>query len=272
MRNLIKAAAVISAAFTISISSPMVATARDTDYTRDELVEKFWTDYWEDSDPGEINPEGSLEYYILQCFLDEEYGTYDPVWDWSDSYSIRKAWEDYYEEYTKCWHYNDDEETGEFTIDYYDPETDTYTGELLYTFELIDGMWNMIDTNGNSVLVFEPHGGDGSYRALVEKNNSTSSSSEEAEESADEDREEVVPSDDSASSEDSASGSSNGSRVTGTVSPSTEVNTSTSEVTKEASEEDVEEESSHRASYIVGGIVLVGVGIGAVSVYRKKKK
>ncbi len=271
MRNLIKAAAVISVAFTISISSPMVATARDTDYTRDELVEKFWTDYWEDSDPGEINPEGSLEYYILQCFLDEEYGTYDPVWDWSDSYSIRKAWEDYYEEYTKCWHYNDDEETGEFTIDYYDPETDTYTGELLYTFELIDGMWNMIDTNGNSVLVFEPHGGDGSYRALVEKNKSTSSSSEEAEESA-EDREEVVPSDDSASSEDSASGSSNGSRVTGTVSPSTEANTSTSEATKEVSEEDVEEESSHRASYIVGGIVLVGVGIGAVSVYRKKKK
>lgn len=85
--------------------------------------------------------------------------------DWSSRQSIRNSWRKYHEEYTSNWHYNDDKDTGEFTIEEYDPDTGETAG-LLYSFELKNGMWNMLDKNGNIVDTFEPHGGDGSARAL----------------------------------------------------------------------------------------------------------
>lgn len=154
---------------------PSAYAEEDHTYTKQELIDRFWTQYWDNTLPGEQNPEGSLEYHILEDWLNEQYGHTESedrdkytVSDWTSDYSIRNAWRDYYQEYTNCWNMNHDEETGEFTIEEYDPETEK-TGDLLYTFELKNGMWNMLDTEGNVVDTFEPHGGDGSYAALQEK-------------------------------------------------------------------------------------------------------
>ncbi len=166
-----------TAALAMAICMPITAYA-DNDYTRDEIIDEYWTQYWKDSLPGEENPEGSLEYHILENFLDEQYGHYRyedrdkyMVSDWSSYYDIREAWQKYNEDYTKNWHMTDDDETGEFYIESYDPETDTYGNDKLYTFTLADGKWNMVDSNGDIVDSFDPHGGDGSWAKIKEEAN-----------------------------------------------------------------------------------------------------
>ena len=273
-----KAAVVWAAVAVIGIKSGILASARDTDYTREELEQKFWGDAWERSDPGEENPEGSLEWYILESFLDEYYGIidYDVVFDWSSSYLIRDAYEEYYEEYTKYWDYDDDEETGEFIISKRNPDAETYeeewTNELFYTFELIDGMWNMIDVNGNTVLTFEPHGGDGSYRALVESERESSVEDDEDDESEASASDSTSDSSRSSSSQSSSESSSisSSNRVTGMLDANTS-NAEESSVATEATSEIDTEESSSAAPYVIGGIVLVGVIVGGIFVYQKKK-
>ena len=144
-------ASIMAAAMSFSVYAE-----EDHVYTREEIIDEYWTDYWSNSLPGEDNPEGSLEYHILETWLDEQYGNTDTngepytVNDWSNYWSIRNAWNDYHDDYTKYWHMNDDEETREFTIEEYDPETEE-TGGVLYTFKFLDGKWNMIDVNGNTV-------------------------------------------------------------------------------------------------------------------------
>lgn len=83
------------------------------------------------------------------------------VRDWKDFDEIIDAWGKYRVEYTKLWDFDDNEDTGEFTINQIDPDTGEVIG-LLYTFEFKDGKWNMLDTDGNVVDSFDPHGGDGS--------------------------------------------------------------------------------------------------------------
>lgn len=177
MKATIKKAAALAAAaamtFVMSVSA--YAEDRTEDYTREEIIQQYWGDYWEDSLPGEQNPEGSLEYHILEQWLDEQYGhTYREdtekytVSRWSSYWSIRDAWQDYREEYTQYWHMVDDQDTGEFYIESYDPETDTYGDDVLYTFDFADGKWNMIDANGNIADSFDPHGGDGSWAEIKE--------------------------------------------------------------------------------------------------------
>lgn len=277
MKKTIQTVVGVLATLIVTASSCMTAAAdtRDTDYTREEIVDEYWTEIWSNSDPGEVNPEGSLEYYILQCFLDEQYGTYDMVSDWSNYHSIRYAWQDYHEEYTMYWDYEDDEETGEFTIRSYDPKTDEY-GDTLYTFELIDGMWNMIDTNSNSVLTFEPHGGDGSYSALVDAlENSEIDMEYDINGYVNNGDSILYEGDDDQSENDQSSSASSttvndnysGSRVTGTAAEASASNES-SEITEETVSES--EETSHTAVYVVGGVVVVGVITGYV-IYKKKK-
>ena len=307
MKNLTKTITALTAAAVLGATSAISVSAKDTDYTREELVDLFWTDYWSDSLPGEENPEGSLEYYILECFLDENYGVVDRhvVLDWSSYYLISSAWEDYHDEFTLYWDYEDDDETNEFTIRSYDPETDEY-GDTLYTFELIDGMWNMIDVNGNTVLTFEPHGGDGSYAALKEqednssfdfsgmsntyvrdpetgelvlKEDATSTSDSESDSdsegetmTADESTESTTAASASSGSDGATSGSSN--RVTGTTAAeSDDLNApqSGSESLSSSETDEEEENTSLPIPLIIAGAVVVGGGAGAV-IYSKKKK
>jgi hypothetical protein len=172
MKTKIKKLTTAAAVFAMALSVQMTAFADSEDFTREEIIDEYWTQYWEDSLPGDENPEGSLEYHILESFLDEQYGhTYFEdksylVTDWSSDVDVRTAWKKYYEKYTENWHYVDDDDTGEFYIESYDPDTDTYGDDKLYTFKLQDGKWNMIDSNGNVADSFDPHGGDGSWDNL----------------------------------------------------------------------------------------------------------
>lgn len=177
MKTTIKKAVASTAAVAMIFGMSVSAYAEDRteDYTREEIIQEYWGDHWEDSLPGEQNPEGSLEYHILEQWLDEQYGhtwledsEKYTVSRWSSYWSIRDAWQDYREEYTQYWHMVDDEDTGEFYIESYDPETDTYGDDVLYTFDFADGKWNMIDANGNIADSFDPHGGDGSWAEIKE--------------------------------------------------------------------------------------------------------
>lgn len=173
MKRIIKST-IVAMTLAIASSTAITAYAEDEIFTKEEIINEYWTERWEKTLPGELNPEASLEYHILEKWLDEQYGhtKYEDekytVGDWSRFWSIRNAWQDYHEEYTKYWHMVDDKDTGEFYIESYDPDTDTYGEDVLYTFNFSDGRWNMIDTNGNVADSFDPHGGDGSRAKLKE--------------------------------------------------------------------------------------------------------
>lgn len=153
----------LAAAVAITTGMSVTAYAEDTIYTREELVDELWTQYWNDTAPGEENAEGSLEYHILDEWLNEHYPhTWyeDPhkytVYDWSNFTDIHDKWREYHQEYVEYWHFND--EDGVFTIEEWDPETEE-TGGLLYRFEFVNGKWQMIDADGNVVESLDPHGG-----------------------------------------------------------------------------------------------------------------
>lgn len=159
----IKKITALAAAAAVSAGMSLTAYAKDAIYSREELVDEFWTQYWDDTAPGEENAEGSLEYHILDEWLNEQYPhTWyeDPhkytVYDWSNYTNISGEWRDYHKEYVENWHYND--EDGEFTIESWNPETEE-TGGLLYRFEFVNGQWRMIDADGKIVDSFDPHGG-----------------------------------------------------------------------------------------------------------------
>lgn len=162
MKAIIKniTAMVVSA---MMIGGSAVSVYAEESISKEEIIDELYEQYWADSAVGTENPEGSLEYHILTDWLEENYEKPEResgVWRWYVMYDIQHAYRKYYNEYTAEWYYNDDEDTHEFTIE------DLETEETLYRFELIDGMWNMIDMNGNTVDVFEPHGGDGSWEAI----------------------------------------------------------------------------------------------------------
>lgn len=62
MKKTIQTVVGVLATLIVTTSSCMTAAAdtRDTDYTREEIVDEYWTEIWSNSDPGEVNPEGSL--------------------------------------------------------------------------------------------------------------------------------------------------------------------------------------------------------------------
>ena len=155
----ITSALLLTALLTLNTSIKAFADDDKEDFTREEIIEMFWGEHWNSSDEGIKNPEGSLEYHILETWLDEQYGhtSYESdkkytVRDWSSRESIRKSWRKYHEEYTDNWHYNDDKDTGEFTIEEYDPDTEEIVG-LLYSFELKDGHIYAIASSGNKYSV-----------------------------------------------------------------------------------------------------------------------
>lgn len=156
MKNLIRKT--ISLIFSMLIMYTLVLNAfAEVNFSKEDITWELFDQYWYDSAPGTENPECSFEYHIFSDWLNKNYEkpkSESGVWRWYKMYDIQHAYKEYYEEYTKDWHFNDD---GEFTIQ------DKETRATLYRFELIDGMWHMIDMSGNTVDVFEPHGGNGEW-------------------------------------------------------------------------------------------------------------
>lgn len=296
----ITSALLLTALLTLNTSIKAFADDDKEDFTREEIIEMFWGEHWNSSDEGIKNPEGSLEYHILETWLDEQYGhtSYESdkkytVRDWSSRESIRKSWRKYHEEYTDNWHYNDDKDTGEFTIEEYDPDTEEIVG-LLYSFELKDGMWNMVDKNGDIADRFEPHGGDGSARALKEddqddiddflKGMSSDSSSDI--ESSDDDNEEkyaanengepIKASSDSSSDEENSKPNvsneqGNSPRVKGETPSSETATEDNSNAQEDVSETETEENSSHTYILLISAIAIAVIAIG-ILFYKKKGK
>lgn len=278
--------------------TPLTAYAEHTgDYTREEIIEEYWTDAWEDSLPGEENPEGSLEYHILESFLDEQYGhrafsgegDQYTVSDWSSKNSIRKAWQDYREEYTKYWHYVDDEETGEFYIESYDPVTDTSGGDKLYTFEFVDGNWNMIDSNGNVADTFEPHGGDGSWDRLKNEDKEEKiddfiahmgddESDEDSADSEEKSEEIAVQAEDGNNTPvtpDTAAKADADTEIAADTKEDTTEESTAEEAVSDSKNEKAEENSSISTDTVIGiatAVCLAGGIAGGVIFQRKKKK
>lgn len=285
MKAMIKVMTVVSAILSTTMNLSMAAYA-DSDYTRDEIVDEYWTEYWENSLPGEENPEGSLEYHILESFLDEQYGhtwVEDKkylVLDWSSDTDIRNAWQTYHDDYTKHWHYVDDDETGEFYIESYDPETDTYGGDKLYTFTLADGEWHMVDSNGNIVDSFKPHGGDGSWAKLNE---------DDSEEDMTYDVGGYVNGE-YHGNDDTASQSTNektdekntnveneptqgGERVVGKLDEATDLTDSEKVIESDSDNKNTEKKDEDNSSllYVLGGLVLIGAAAIGYLVFKKQK-
>ena len=270
------AASIMAAAMSFSVYAE-----EDHVYTREEIIDEYWTDYWSNSLPGEDNPEGSLEYHILETWLDEQYGNTDTngepytVNDWSNYWSIRNAWNDYHDDYTKYWHMNDDEETREFTIEEYDPETEE-TGGVLYTFKFLDGKWNMIDVNGNTVDTFDPHGGDGSWDRLQNEDNTDDIKdfikhmNDDDSETSSEDTSYITahPTDDAEEATTQGKPSTAPTSTSRTDDESSAVTASTS-----VTENEPQADESSPLPYILGGIAIVAAGgAGGYFIGRKKNK
>ena len=130
---------------------------------KEEIIENLWADYEENwngpKDDGTVFPEASYRYYFISDWVSTHYGESESVKDaywgfkyhynWTDMDSIRDTYEEYYDVWSYEWSDHEEEE-GVWTL-----ENDK-TGEV-YHFELVDNMWNELDSNNNVVLTFAPH-------------------------------------------------------------------------------------------------------------------
>lgn len=112
---------------------------------RDYIEAEIWADMWNGKgDDGLDFPEASYKHHLLDKWLDENYGSDD--YDWSELGELKYEYKDYYREYIDEFDFEDDD-NGNWTIE---------TPEHSYRFELFQGMWNMIDENGDTVDTFPP--------------------------------------------------------------------------------------------------------------------
>jgi hypothetical protein len=95
-------------------------------------------------DDGLEFPEASYKHHLLDEWLDENYGLDD--YDWTDLGELKYAYKDYYRDYIEDFDFNDDD-NGNWTID---------TEDNSYGFYILNGMWQMVDENGDTVDSFPP--------------------------------------------------------------------------------------------------------------------
>ena len=113
---------------------------------KDYIISEIWKDIWHGkADNGKTFPEASYKYHLLTEWVEENYG--DDDYNWSDVGELRYDYRDYYQDLIEDYDFNDDE-NGNWTID---------TADNHYSFYLLNGTWQMIDQNGNTVDTFPPH-------------------------------------------------------------------------------------------------------------------
>lgn len=122
----------------------MTAYAENLD--KDYIVSEIWADVWNGKpDDGTTFPESSYKYHLLSEWVEDNYG--DDDYNWSDVGELTYDYKDYYRDYIEDFDFNDDE-SGNWTID---------TEDEHYSFYMLNGMWQMIDQNGDTVDTFPPH-------------------------------------------------------------------------------------------------------------------
>lgn len=128
----------------LALSSGFTAYAAEA-HDRDTLENAIWEDLWNGKgDNGLEYPEASYKHHILDKWLDENYGT--GAYDWSDVGEVTHGYRRYYRSLIDGWDFEDDN-NGSWTID---------TEDNHYSFTLLNGNWQMIDKNGNTVDSFPP--------------------------------------------------------------------------------------------------------------------
>ena len=150
-----------TAAILMAFGSGLTASADDiqkvekhdgTTYTYDECVSIIFDKAWGSTyDDGVTFPQESFLYHRIRNFLDESYMSeendhYRGSWDRKGD--IENKWKLYNTDYWSEISSKDD--NWNYTIVDKDDN-------LLYTFELVDGKWQQLDTSGNVVDTFDPH-------------------------------------------------------------------------------------------------------------------
>ena len=89
-------------------------------------------------------PEASYKHHLLDDWLNKNYGSDD--YDWSEIGELKYEYKDYYRHLIEDWDFEDDG-SGGWTIS---------TEDNHYNFTLLNGNWQMIDQNGDTVDSFPP--------------------------------------------------------------------------------------------------------------------
>jgi hypothetical protein len=132
------------AAFMLSASVGITSYA-DENLDRDYIESEIWDEMWQGKgDDGIEFPEASYKHHLLDEWLNENYGSDD--YDWTDLGELKYAYKDYYRDYIEDFDFNDDD-NGNWTID---------TEDNRYGFYILNGMWQMVDENGDTVDSFPP--------------------------------------------------------------------------------------------------------------------
>ncbi|MDO5148140.1 MAG: hypothetical protein Q4D76_01980 [Oscillospiraceae bacterium] len=137
---------IITAVFCTALALSAGFTAYAAEATERETLENaIWEDLWNGKgDNGLDYPEASYKHHILDKWLDENYGT--GAYDWTDVGEVTHGYRRYYRSLIDGWDFEDDNNGG-WTID---------TEDNHYSFTLLNGNWQMIDQNGNTVDSFPP--------------------------------------------------------------------------------------------------------------------
>ena len=128
----------------LALSSGLTAYAAEN-LDRDYIEAEIWEDMWNGKgDNGLDYPEASYKHHLLDDWLDKNYGSDD--YDWTAIGELKYEYKDYYRHMVEEWDFEDDNEGG-WTID---------TEDNHYSFYMLNGMWQMIDKNGDTVDTFPP--------------------------------------------------------------------------------------------------------------------
>ncbi len=137
---------IITAAFciTLILCTGMTAHAAEN-LDRDYIETEIWEDMWNGKDDNGLDyPEASYKHHLLDKWLDDNYGFDD--YDWSEIGELKYEYKNYYRHLIEDWDFEDDDNGG-WTID---------TENNHYSFYLLNGNWQMLDQNGDTVDSFPP--------------------------------------------------------------------------------------------------------------------
>lgn len=225
------------AAVAVMLTGGMTAyAAKNLD--RDTIETAIWEDIWHGTgDNGYDYPEASYKHHILEQWLDENYGSDD--YDWSEIGELKYSYKDYYNDLISEWDFNDDR-NGNWTIN---------TEDNSYRFQLINNQWNMIDKNGDTVEIFPI------FSTLDEDDKKPSQ----------------IPAGDDKGNGNNAVGIAGN----GMDKPSESLDNADGKVSAETSTSTVESVSepseSNALPLVIGGAALVGIVIGGVILYKRRK-
>ena len=235
MKKIITAICCTAMMFCPKMSTVYAAESLDCDYIESEIWEDMWNGK---SDDGTTFPEASYKHYLLDKWLDDNYGSDE--YDWAELGELKYEYKRYYQHIIEDWNFNDDD-NGNWTIE---------TPEHSYSFSYWQNHWFMTDENGDTVESFP------SFSTLGDFEDSTDSDGYEIrDDGADSPR--VI-----------------GKVAGGTEKPSDGTDTAEDTDTIESLTSDTEDDSvqTGASTLMVGGAIGAIAVIGGVGIYITKRR